>query len=97
MHHGNGYALKQTKSDKSLLLVGKPIIFKRECRSRKYLWRINEVQAVGFQIRLALILIPLVLHLRSVYTFVATRKRWNLPASAQAQRRAAGMSHSEGT
>ena len=81
MYHGNGYALQQAKRDKALLLVGKPIVFKRERRSRKDHWCINEVQGVEFQIGFALIFIPLVLHLRSVYTIAIARKRQNLPAN----------------
>jgi hypothetical protein len=36
---------------------------------------------VEFQIGIALIFIPLVLHLRSVYTIAIVRKRQNLPAN----------------
>jgi hypothetical protein len=75
MHYRNGYAHEQAERDKPLLLVGKPIVLKRERRSREHLRRINEVQAVGFQIGFALIFIPLVLHLRSVYTLLTRRKR----------------------
>jgi hypothetical protein len=74
MHYSNGYAHEQAERDEPLLLVGKPIVFKRERRSREHLRRINEVQPVGFQIGFALILIPLVLHLRSVYTHLTQRK-----------------------
>jgi hypothetical protein len=75
MHYGNGYAHEQAERDKPLLLVGKPIVLKGERRAREHLWRINEVQAVGFQICFALIFIPLELHLQSVYTILAPRKR----------------------
>ena len=88
MHHGNGYSHEQAKRHKPLLLVGKPIVLKCERRPREHLRCINEVQAVGFQIGLALIFIPLVLHLRSVYTIVTTRKRPMLPANAPHERRA---------
>ena len=88
MHHGNGYSHKQTKRHKPLLLVGNPIVLKCERRSREHLRRINEVQAMGFQIGLALIFIALVLHLQSVYTPVTTRKRQILPANALHKRRA---------
>jgi hypothetical protein len=74
MHYGNGYAHEQAERDKPLLLVGKPIVLKGERRPREHLRRINEVQAVGFQIGFALIFIPLVLHLRSVYTILTPSK-----------------------
>jgi hypothetical protein len=50
MHYGNGYAHEQAEGDKPLLLVGKPSVLKGERRPREHLRRINEVQAVGFQI-----------------------------------------------
>jgi len=86
MHHRNGYVREHPESDKPLLLVGKPIVLKCERRSREHLRRVNEVQAMGFQIRLMLIFIPLVLHLRSVYTTQTTRKRPTLPANARVER-----------
>jgi hypothetical protein len=75
MHYGNGYAHEQAERNKSLLLVGKPIVLKGEGRPREHLRRVNEVQAVRFQIRFALIFIPLVLHLQSVYTISTPHKR----------------------
>jgi hypothetical protein len=86
VHHGDGYSHKQAKRHKPLLLVGKPIVLKCERRSSEHLRCINEVKAVGFQIGLALIFIPLVLHLQSVYTNVTTRKRSMLPANARVER-----------
>jgi hypothetical protein len=86
VHYGDGYSHKQAKRHKPLLLVGKPVILKCERRPREHLRCINEVQAVGFQIGLALIFIPLVLYLQSVYTIVTTRKRPILPANARVER-----------
>ena len=87
MHHGHGYAFEQAQRDKSLFLVGKPIVLKRKRRSRKHLRRVNEVQAVRFQIGLALLFIPLIAHLQSVYTLKAKRKRQNMSANAPRERR----------
>ena len=75
MHYGNGYAHEQAERDKPLLQVSKPIVLKRERRPREHLRRVNEIQAVRFQIGFTLIFIPLVLHLRSVYTILTSRKR----------------------
>ncbi len=82
MHDSNRYAHQQAERNKPLLLVGKPIVLKGERRPREHLRRINEVQAVGFQIGFALIFIPLVLHLRIVYTILTQRKRRKMPAKA---------------
>jgi hypothetical protein len=70
-----GMPLSMPERDKPLLLVGKPIVLKRERRSRENLRRINEVQTVGFQIGFAPLFIPLVPHLRSVYTILIPRKK----------------------
>ncbi len=83
MHHSHGYPHEQTERNKSLLLVGKPIALKRERRPREHLGRINKIQAVGFQIGLSFGFIPLVLHLRSVYTQSDQRKGQKLPANAK--------------
>ena len=89
MHHGNGYTFEHPELDKPLLLVSKPIVLKRERRPREHFRRVNKVQAVRFQIGLALLFIPLIVHLRSVYTSEGKRKRQNMPANARAQRRRA--------
>jgi hypothetical protein len=86
MHHGNRYALEHPERDKPLLQVVRPIVFKRERRPRKHLGRVNEVQSVRFQIGTALLFIPLVVHLQSVYTSKVPRKRQNMPANARVER-----------
>ena len=92
MHHGDGYTFEQPERDEPLLLLGKPIVFKCERRTRKHLGRVNEVQAVRLQISLALLFIPLVVHLQSVYTLQATCKRQILPANARVERPAGALS-----
>ncbi len=76
MHYRNGYVHEQSERNKSLFPVDKPIVFEGERRPDEHLVRIDKIQAVGLQVRLAFTFIPLKLHLPSVYTLLNQRKRW---------------------
>jgi hypothetical protein len=88
MHYRNGYVPEQSERNKPLFPVREPIVFECERRSDKHLRRVDEIQAVGLQVRLAFTFIPLKLHLRSVYTWLTQSKRrarlriYNPPALA---------------
>ena len=81
MHYRNGYVPEQSERNKPLFPVRESIVFERERRSDKHLRRVDEIQAVGLQVRLAFTFIPLKLHLRSVYTELTHSKRERVSAS----------------
>jgi hypothetical protein len=75
MHYRNGYVHEQAERDKPLFPVGEPVVFEGECRPDEHLMRVDEIQAVGLQVRFAYTFISLDLHLRIVYTPLTQRKR----------------------
>ena len=66
---------EQPQSNKSLLLVTKPVVFVSCGWALKHPCRINEVELVIPKVQLALGFFPRELHLRSVYTVTLERKR----------------------
>jgi hypothetical protein len=74
MHQSHRDALQKTQRHKALFEVVKPVVLKRERRTREHLRSIYKVQAVGLQISSALFCVPLVAHLQSVYTKMILRK-----------------------
>ena len=61
-------AAKQPKCHEALLAVAKPIVFIRRGETTKHKFRFREIQIVSFQVGLALSVVPLELHVQSVYT-----------------------------
>ena len=71
----NRYALEQAQRHKTPLVVTKTIILKRKGVALKYPFRVNEVEAVVFQVALALSLVPRephrLVYRHSVYTSIS--------------------------
>jgi hypothetical protein len=68
MHNRHRNAAKQVESHEALLVVAKPVVFIRRGKPVKYEFRLGEVKVVSLQVGLALSLVPLESHVRSVYT-----------------------------
>ena len=81
------YAVQQAESNKALLLVPEAVVFERERRTTEHLMRIDEVDAVVLEVLQPFTLVPLELHLRSVYTLKAVRNAVSLPDNAAVERR----------
>jgi hypothetical protein len=64
----HGYAVQQAESNEALLTVPEAVVFERERRTIEHLRGIDEVNAVVLEVLQPLNLVPLELHLRSVYT-----------------------------
>jgi hypothetical protein len=64
----HGYAVQQAESNVALLLVPKAVVFERERRTIEHFMGIDEVNAMVLEVLQPLNLVPLELHLRSVYT-----------------------------
>lgn len=62
------YAIQQAQRDEALLLIPEAVVFERERWTIEHLTRIDEIDAVVFEVLQPLNLVPLEAHLRSVYT-----------------------------
>jgi len=60
--------VEQSEGDVSPLQVLGPVILERECRPDKDLLHITKIDTVVLEVQQPLRLIPLISHLRSVYT-----------------------------
>lgn len=68
VNDGYGRPVKQTERHESLFVIAESIVFVGGRQAGKNPGCIGEVEAVLFQIGCTLLLIPLELHRRSVYT-----------------------------
>jgi len=78
--------LKKTQRNEPALAVGKAVVFECERQALKYCLGIDEVQSVVPKVGLALLLVPAVSHLRSVYTPETEGKPVHCSANARVQR-----------
>lgn len=62
------YISQQTQRDKPSLTIGKPIVLKRESQAGKDLGRVDEIEPMLAEVNLTFLLVPLIEHLRIVYT-----------------------------
>jgi hypothetical protein len=68
MRDGYRNSVEKPERDKPLLGVFKATVLESECWAGKNLLRVHEVYAVVLEVLLSLHLMPLKLHVRSVYT-----------------------------
>jgi hypothetical protein len=69
VHQRNANAFQETKRDKPLFSIAKPIVLERESRASKDFLSIGKIKTVVLEIRSSLGCAPRKPHFNSVYTF----------------------------